>query len=150
MILPGITWGQGKGKAVRNRHPWISPGAVDRIDSGLSEGDSAAGEKVLNRFTHTERIDPEGLLFMFSRPGHIPAELFQKIVFGAAEDIGRDVRIPEKIGQPFDHPINIRHPEDECFEGLLSEIARGRKQNAGGGREHLPRRMLWGQRKRNG
>jgi len=40
-------------------------------------------------------------------------------VFGAAADVGRNVRILAQMGQPEDHPVNIYHPEGEYLKGLL-------------------------------
>jgi len=45
--------------------------------------------------------------------------LFRKIVFGAAADVHRNVRIIEQLSQPADHPINIYHPEGEYLKGLV-------------------------------
>ena len=49
-------------------------------------------------------------------------DLFQKIIFGAAADARRDVRILRKTSHAFDHPINIYHPEGEYLKGLLCEV----------------------------
>jgi len=45
--------------------------------------------------------------------------LFRKIVFSAAADSGRNVRILYQLTQPEDHPINIYHPEGEYLKGLI-------------------------------
>jgi 23S rRNA (cytosine1962-C5)-methyltransferase len=63
-----------------------------------------------------------GLLFTFSCSSFITPDLFQKIIFGAAADAGRDVRILKKTSHAFDHPINIYHPEGEYLKGLLCEV----------------------------
>ena len=65
------------------------------------------------------KIKKGGLLFTFSCSGNITKDLFQKIVFGAAADAHRHVRIVEQLHQPADHPINIYHPESEYLKGLL-------------------------------
>ena len=82
---------------------------------------AARGYKDINMFA-LKKVAPGGLLFTFSCSGHISPDLFQKIVFGAAKDAGRDVRIIKKTGQPFDHPVNIYHPEGEYLKGLLCEV----------------------------
>ncbi|MBP9690147.1 MAG: class I SAM-dependent rRNA methyltransferase [Bacteroidia bacterium] len=64
-------------------------------------------------------IKPGGLIFTFSCSQHIDRDLFRKIVFGAAADAGRNVRIIKQLTQPEDHPINIYHPEGEYLKGLL-------------------------------
>lgn len=65
------------------------------------------------------KIRPAGLVFTFSCSQHISADLFQKIIFAAAKDSGRSVKILKKLGQAQDHPVNIFHPEGEYLKGLL-------------------------------
>lgn len=66
-----------------------------------------------------KKIKPGGLVFTFSCSQNISKELFQKIVFGAAADARRNVRIIHQLHQPADHPINIYHPEGEYLKGLV-------------------------------
>lgn len=68
-------------------------------------------------------IKPGGLLFTFSCSQHVSKDLFQKIVFGAAADSGRKVRIMHQLGQGPDHPINIYHPEGDYLKGLVLEVS---------------------------
>ena len=67
-------------------------------------------------------IKPNSLLFTFSCSQHISKDLFQKIVFGAAADSGRKVRIIHQLGQGPDHPVNIYHPEGDYLKGLVLEV----------------------------
>lgn len=76
------------------------------------------GYKELNMLGF-KRIKPGGLILTFSCSQNIDKLLFQKIVFGAAADVGRNVRILQQLGQPLDHPVNIFHPEGEYLKGLL-------------------------------
>jgi 23S rRNA (cytosine1962-C5)-methyltransferase len=76
------------------------------------------GYKELNMLG-IKAVSSGGLIFTFSCSQHIDAVLFQKIVFGAASDIGRKVRILQHLQQPSDHPINIYHPEGSYLKGLL-------------------------------
>ncbi len=69
-----------------------------------------------------QKIKPGGILFTFSCSQNIDKLLFQKIVFGAASDAGRNVRILDQLHQPFDHPINIFHPEGEYLKGLVVQV----------------------------
>ncbi len=69
-----------------------------------------------------QKIKPGGILFTFSCSQNIDKLLFQKIVFGAAADAGRNVRILHQLHQPFDHPINIFHPEGEYLKGLVVQV----------------------------
>lgn len=65
------------------------------------------------------KIKPGGILLTFSCSQNISKELFQKIVFGAAADARRNVRIIQQLHQPADHPVNIYHPEGEYLKGLV-------------------------------
>jgi len=76
------------------------------------------GYKELNMLGF-KRIKPGGLILTFSCSQNIDKLLFQKVVFGAAADVGRNVRILQQLGQPLDHPVNIFHPEGEYLKGLL-------------------------------
>jgi len=69
------------------------------------------------------KIKPGGLLFTFSCSQHISQDLFRKIVFGAAADAHRPVRILHQLHQPPDHPISIYHPEGEYLKGLVLEVS---------------------------
>jgi 23S rRNA (cytosine1962-C5)-methyltransferase len=64
-------------------------------------------------------LKPGGLLFTFSCSGAISEDLFQKIVFGAALDTGRDVQIVGRLTQGCDHPVALTHPEAAYLKGLI-------------------------------
>ncbi|HEY2989076.1 MAG TPA: class I SAM-dependent rRNA methyltransferase [Candidatus Binatia bacterium] len=82
---------------------------------------AAGGYKFLN--LHALRLlGAGGLLLTFSCSSHISADLFQKIVFGAAVDAGRKVQIVKKLGHPPDHPVSLHHPEGEYLKGLLLKV----------------------------
>lgn len=66
-----------------------------------------------------KKIKLGGLIFTFSCSQHIDTDLFRKIVFGAAADARRNVRIVHQLHQPADHPVNIYHPESEYLKGLV-------------------------------
>ena len=68
-------------------------------------------------------LRPGGLLFTFSCSGVISPALFQKVVFGAAMDAGRDALIIEKLSQPPDHPFRLSFPEGEYLKGLVCRVA---------------------------
>lgn len=82
---------------------------------------AARGYKDIN-LQALKRLSRGGLLFTFSCSSYITPDLFQKIIFGAAADAKRDVRILKKTSHAFDHPINIFHPEGEYLKGLLCEV----------------------------
>lgn len=65
------------------------------------------------------RIAPGGILFTFSCSQVIDKELFRKIVFTAAIQARRNVRILHQLSQPPDHPISLYHREGEYLKGLV-------------------------------
>jgi 23S rRNA (cytosine1962-C5)-methyltransferase len=82
---------------------------------------AAGGYKFLN--LHALRlVKPGGVLLTFSCSPHLSADLFQKIVFGAAVDGGRKVTVVKKLGHAFDHPVSIHHPEGEYLKGLALRV----------------------------
>jgi 23S rRNA (cytosine1962-C5)-methyltransferase len=66
-----------------------------------------------------QKIKPGGIIFTFSCSQNISSDLFRKIVFGAAADVRRNVRILHQLHQPADHPVNIYHPEGEYLKGFV-------------------------------
>ncbi|MCE7938054.1 23S rRNA (cytosine(1962)-C(5))-methyltransferase RlmI [bacterium] len=64
-------------------------------------------------------LRPGGILATFSCSGRVSADLFQKIVFAAAVDAGRDPQIVARLGQPPDHPVRLGFPEGEYLTGLI-------------------------------
>lgn len=67
-------------------------------------------------------LKPGGYLITFSCSGLVSADLFQKIVFGASVDAGRDVQIVERLSQASDHPVLLSFPESEYLKGLVCRI----------------------------
>mgnify|MGYP000866563509 CR=1 FL=1 len=67
-------------------------------------------------------LRPGGLLATFSCSGLVGADLFQKVVFGAAVDAGRDVQILRHLGQSADHPVLLSFPESAYLKGLLCRV----------------------------
>lgn len=82
---------------------------------------ASRGYKNLNLLAF-KKIKPGGIVFTFSCSQHIDRDLFRKIVFSAAADAKRNVRIIKQLTQPEDHPINIFHPEGEYLKGLLLHV----------------------------
>jgi 23S rRNA (cytosine1962-C5)-methyltransferase len=63
-----------------------------------------------------------GCLVTFSCSGLVSADLFQKIVFGASVDAGRDVQILEQMAQGPDHPVLLTFPESAYLKGLVCRV----------------------------
>jgi 23S rRNA (cytosine1962-C5)-methyltransferase len=69
-----------------------------------------------------KHLNPGGVLMTFSCSQHLSADLFQKVVFGAAVDAGRKVAILKRLGHPPDHPVSLHHPEGEYLKGLAVRV----------------------------
>ncbi|MEO8610635.1 MAG: class I SAM-dependent rRNA methyltransferase [Chloroflexota bacterium] len=67
-------------------------------------------------------VKPGGYLMTFSCSGAISADLFQKIVFGALADSGRQAQILKHLGPGDDHPVALTFPEGEYLKGLLLRV----------------------------
>jgi 23S rRNA (cytosine1962-C5)-methyltransferase len=65
---------------------------------------------------------PGGLLATFSCSGAISMDLFQKIVWSASLEAGRDAQIVARLRQASDHPVLLTFPEGEYLKGLLCRI----------------------------
>jgi 23S rRNA (cytosine1962-C5)-methyltransferase len=79
---------------------------------------AARGYKDINLLAF-KLLRPGGLLFTFSCSGGISADLFQKIVAGAALDARVDARIVEHLAQGPDHPVALNFPEGAYLKGLV-------------------------------
>ncbi|MDE2398983.1 MAG: class I SAM-dependent methyltransferase, partial [Burkholderiales bacterium] len=64
-------------------------------------------------------LEPGGLLLTFSCSGGVSADLFHKIVAGAAIDAGVDGAILERLEAASDHPSTLLFPEGEYLKGLV-------------------------------
>jgi len=79
------------------------------------------GYKDLNRLA-MKMLPAGGLLLTFSCSHFVEEKLFRQVVFEAAAEAGRSVRLLQRHRQAFDHPINIFHPESEYLKGFLLHI----------------------------
>ena len=64
-------------------------------------------------------LRPGGLLCTFSCSGLVSPDLFQKVLFGASLDVGRQVRIIERLAQASDHPVLLTFPESGYLKGVV-------------------------------
>ena len=67
-------------------------------------------------------LQPGGILATFSCSGHVTADLFQKILFAAAVDAGREVQILAPLAQAADHPLLVTFPESAYLKGFLCRV----------------------------
>ncbi len=76
------------------------------------------GYKDINRLA-LQRLRAPGLALTFSCSHFVDETLFQQVVFQAAHEAGRRVRILQRHRQAFDHPVNVYHPETAYLKGFL-------------------------------
>ena len=67
-------------------------------------------------------LKPGGALMTFSCSGGVSADLFHKIVAGAALDAGIGARIEGWLHAAPDHPVALNFPEGEYLKGLLCRL----------------------------
>ncbi len=82
---------------------------------------AARGYKDLN-LNCFKLVKPGGYLMTFSCSGAIDTDLFQKIVFGALADSGRQAQIVRHLTQAEDHPVALTFPEGAYLKGLLLRV----------------------------
>lgn len=76
------------------------------------------GYKDINRLV-LQKMPHNSYLLTCSCSYYVDERLFQTIVFQAALEAKRNVRIIQKHHLAFDHPINIYHPEGNYLKSLL-------------------------------
>jgi len=83
---------------------------------------AARGYKDINLLA-LKLLRPGGILVTFSCSGGVKADLFQKIIAGAAEDAQIDAQIIERLHQGPDHPVALNFPEGSYLKGLVVRVA---------------------------
>ncbi|MBN1137529.1 MAG: class I SAM-dependent methyltransferase [Anaerolineae bacterium] len=83
--------------------------------------DAARGYKDVN-LSAMRLLRPGGMLITFSCSGLVSADLFQKILFGASVDAGRDVQIVDRLAQGPDHPVLLTFPESAYLKGFVCRV----------------------------
>lgn len=79
------------------------------------------GYKDINRLT-MQKMPAQSLLLTCSCSHHVDEELFQQVIFQAAYEARRKVKIIGRHRLGVDHPINIFHPESNYLKSLLLYI----------------------------
>jgi 23S rRNA (cytosine1962-C5)-methyltransferase len=67
-------------------------------------------------------LTPGGYLASFSCSGLVDADLFTKVVAGAALDARRDVVLVKRLDQASDHPVPLSFPESAYLKGLWCRV----------------------------
>ena len=94
----------------------LDPPAFAKKKDHVSQ--AAKGYNEINRVA-LQNLAPGGILVTCSCSHFMEEELFQKILFSAARDAGKNVRIIHRHRQAFDHPISVYHPEGEYLKSLV-------------------------------
>ncbi len=97
----------------------LDPPAFVKSAGSVEKG--ARGYKDIN-LQAMKKVKKDSLVFTFSCSQHISTDLFRKIIFSAAADSGRRVRVIRQLQGSCDHPFDIYHPEGEYLKGLLLHV----------------------------
>jgi 23S rRNA (cytosine1962-C5)-methyltransferase len=79
---------------------------------------ASGGYRDINRIA-LQKMPAKSYLLTCSCSYFIDEEMFRKIIFQAAADSERRVRIVQRHHLAPDHPINIFHPEGDYLKSLL-------------------------------
>jgi 23S rRNA (cytosine1962-C5)-methyltransferase len=66
-----------------------------------------------------KKAKPGSIIFTFSCSQAVDKELFSKVIFQAAQQARRSIKILHRLSQPADHPVSVFHPEGEYLKGLV-------------------------------
>jgi 23S rRNA (cytosine1962-C5)-methyltransferase len=108
----------------RDRGDQFDVAVLDPPKFAHSKGDvikASRGYKDLNRLALL-LLRPGGLLATFSCSGQISPDLFQKILFAASVEAGRQVQFIKPLNQAADHPILLTFPESAYLKGMLCRV----------------------------
>jgi 23S rRNA (cytosine1962-C5)-methyltransferase len=126
--LPGVDWIEGdvfhllrKFRDEGRRFDLIVLDPPKFAPTAALAAKAARGYKDINLLAF-KLLRPGGLLLTFSCSGGVPADLFQKIVAGAALDAGVQAQIIERLGPGSDHPVALNFPEGDYLKGLLCRV----------------------------
>ena len=97
----------------------LDPPALVKHRNEVQRGARAYKDLHLQAF---RRAAPGAFVMTFSCSQHVDADLFWKLVHGAAVDAGRSVQALRVIGPGADHPVSLSHPEGTYFKGLLLRL----------------------------
>jgi 23S rRNA (cytosine1962-C5)-methyltransferase len=76
------------------------------------------GYKDIHRLIFQKAL-PRSLVLTFSCSFFVTETLFQQVLFQAAREASRNVRILQRHHQAYDHPVNLYHPEGDYLKGFL-------------------------------
>ena len=97
----------------------LDPPAFAKNHRSLQQG--LKGYRSINQRA-LEALPEGGLLMTFSCSQAVSRDDFQTMVFTAAMNARRRVRIVRRLPHAVDHPVSIHHPEGEYLKGLLLQV----------------------------
>ena len=97
----------------------LDPPAFAKNHRSLQQG--LKGYRTINQRA-MEALPEGGLLMTFSCSQAVSKEDFQTMVFTAAMNAHRHVRIVRQLPHAVDHPVSICHPEGEYLKGLFLQV----------------------------
>lgn len=97
----------------------LDPPAFAKNHRSLQQG--LKGYRSINQRA-MEKIAAGGLLMTFSCSQAVSRDDFQTMLFTAAMNAGRHLRIVRQLPHAADHPVSILHPEGEYLKGLLLQV----------------------------
>lgn len=97
----------------------LDPPAFAKNHRSLQQG--LKGYRSINQRA-LEVLPAGGLLMTFSCSQAVSRDDFQTMVFTAAMNARRSVRIVRQLPHAADHPVSICHPEGEYLKGLLLQV----------------------------
>ncbi len=107
----------------RDQHQYdvvvLDPPAFVKKQKHLQRG--LRGYKDINRLG-LMRVKNGGLMLTCSCSHFVNWDLFQKVVFAAAVETGREVQLIGRFSQPPDHPVSLFHPEGEYLKTFLLRV----------------------------
>ena len=97
----------------------LDPPAFAKNHRSLQQG--LKGYRSINQ-SAMESLADGGMLMTFSCSQAVSKEDFQTMVFTAAANARKHVRIVRQLPHAADHPVSIYHPEGEYLKGLLLQV----------------------------
>ena len=97
----------------------LDPPAFAKNHRSLQAG--LRGYRTINQRA-MEALPDGGLLMTFSCSQAVSVDDFRTMVFTAAANAKRQVRIVRNLPHAADHPVSVYHPEGEYLKGLLLEV----------------------------
>ncbi len=94
----------------------LDPPAFAKRSTDLDQAKGAYTD--MNRMA-MQMLPPGGMLLTCSCSFQIDSTLFQTIVFHAARQANRNIRILQRHHHAYDHPVNLYHPEIDYLKSLL-------------------------------